>query len=77
MLLIAIYQRRVTVYQAVRELLTAIVGGLLSLENTLYPDNSFVSVSKARGINVSFPMLPMNTFVSLCVSLSQASRLAE
>ncbi|XP_014385445.1 PREDICTED: abhydrolase domain-containing protein 4 isoform X4 [Myotis brandtii] len=66
MLLIAIYQRRVTVYQAVRELLTAIVGGLLSLENTLYPDNSFVSVSKAQGINVSFPVLPMSISVSLC-----------
>ncbi|XP_059563532.1 (Lyso)-N-acylphosphatidylethanolamine lipase isoform X4 [Myotis daubentonii] len=66
MLLIAIYQRRVTVYRAMRELLTAIVGGLLSLENTLYPDNSFVSVSKAQGINVSFPMLPMSISVSLC-----------
>lgn len=67
MLLIAIYRRRVTVYQAVRELLTAIVGGLLSLGNTLYPDNSFVTVSKAEGIHVSFPLLPMSVFLRLLV----------
>lgn len=53
LLLVAIYQRRVTVYQAARELLTARVAVLLGLGNTLYPDSSFVTVSKAESINVA------------------------
>lgn len=52
LLLITIYQRRVTVYQAAMELLTATGAGFLSLGNTLHPDNSFVTASKTGGINV-------------------------
>lgn len=72
LLLIIIYQRRVTAYQAARGLLTALVAGLLSLGNTLHPDNSFVTASKAESISVSIA-----DSECLCVSLSQASRLAE
>lgn len=53
LLLVAIYQRKVTVYQAARELLAARVAVLLGLGNTLHPDSSFVTVSKAESINVA------------------------
>lgn len=72
LLLITIYQRRVTVYQAAMELLTATGAGFLSLGNTLHPDNSFVTASKTGGINVC--NIASECF---CVFLSQASRLAE